>query len=321
MKMRDACRQVATTAALVSMVTLAMGVGAGEVRAEGMTEVRSGPVTVCFGVESPIPDPLNPETIDIWHTDLDLPFAACRWAPLVSHDAPSSPPGGTPFSLDEALIYVNTNARFILPSIPPGFEFIGAEANQPFWILPQTQDPDVLYLGIAAETMSPADIADLALWNPGDPRGGADVENKWIRVALLDVRGPAGGEVSSWQASGGPPTVFMSTVEGGIDESDAFYLLAGGHNHLNWGFTQPGRYEVDLQLTSFIVPPRGDSNCNGTIDLFDHADFAECLAGPAAWPDPPLPADAWDCFNWFDFDRDEDVDLLDWAEMQVVLTR
>ena len=53
----------------------------------------------------------------------------------------------------------------------------------------------------------------------------------------------------------------------------------------------------------------GDCNATGIADLFDHADFADCLSGPGGGLLMP------DC-NCFDVDGDGDGDLFDAALIQ-----
>jgi hypothetical protein len=225
---------------------------------------ESGLTTYYFGVETT--DPNFTYTFDIYHTDLDTAVIAGQWHLGLTHDAPGGEIVATP---SEALLYANQNARVTLTSIPPGYEFIGATPNVPFWILPQNVNPAVLYLGQSSEQMSPADLDALCVWNPGDPRGGADQPGKWIRVSLIQVRGPEGGDFSMWQAGLGSPTVYFSTHDGGVTAQDVYHGIAGGHAHMNWAFTQAGLYEVDLQAATFVASCEEDLDRDGHIDQSD----------------------------------------------------
>ncbi|MEM9588179.1 MAG: FG-GAP-like repeat-containing protein, partial [Planctomycetota bacterium] len=47
----------------------------------------------------------------------------------------------------------------------------------------------------------------------------------------------------------------------GIGEDDTLTVLEGSHTHMNWVFTQPGNYEIDVFASGFL-----DTNGNGTFD-------------------------------------------------------
>jgi surface-anchored protein len=202
------------------------------------TPMQSEIVTFHFGVETQRPDPNVMETIDLWHTDLDMPYVCA-----------------------------------------PG---------QTVWILPQNYVSGVLWLGLSSERTPQQVKNHLCLWDPNDPRGGANTPALWLRVELIDVRGPAGGHLSMWQTGTfGGPTVYFSTFDGGITDRDVFHLGVGAHAHANWGFTHPGVYDVDLRVstayrcdTSLTADLNGD--CRVSLDdaaiLARHWLYTECAA-------------------------------------------
>jgi hypothetical protein len=64
--------------------------------------------------------------------------------------------------------------------------------------------------------------------------------------------------------------------------------------------------------------PQQDIDGNGFVDLGDYAKLAECMAGPnQPWPGPPVDQDACRCL---DADRDDDIDLEDFAVFQEVFS-
>jgi surface-anchored protein len=257
--------------------------------------LTSDRVTFRFGMEADHPGTTRIET---GHTDARVTYRlGGTFAPDVDGDDGTFPTTG-------ATLYGNTGARVTLGTIPPQFAFIGATPNQPFWVLPQGQSPGVIYLGIAADNMTTGDRNELVDWNPGDPRGGANVARKWIEVRLIDLRGPSGGHFSLWQTgSGGQVTAYMSTFNGGVDPTDRVHVQAGGHAHFNWGFTQPGLYELDVQLRTFTDDDRipGDADLNGVIDFDDYARIdTGFLSGGLGWGNG-------------DFDGNGEIDFDDYA--------
>ena len=286
--------------------------------ASAQVRISSVVKTLYFGVETPTPDPAHPETVDLCHTDIDIPYASCAWRFAVSADdqpaTPGNPDGDRAIDFADALLYVNPAAQWNSPSIPSAFAFIGAVPNETFWILPQSYDPNVLYLGFASDkAMTPAELAALAAWNPGDPRNSANVNGKWIRVQLVDVRGPAGGHFSVWQTDDfGSPVAYISTYDGGITSQDVYHDLAGSHSHMNWGFTKPGLYEIDIQVSTYIVgqlnAPRFDEDGDGDVDQTDFGAFQRCLSGAGQ---------AYGCgCAWADGDVDGDVDADDMTRFE-----
>lgn len=135
-------------------------------------------------------------------------------------------PGDTEYAPDELVAFVPD------PSInrPPGaqWDFLGTPAGSPLWFLPQGENPAKPFLGIASEELDPADWSSLTL-------------------SLAGFSGPAGGEFSLWQSDVfGTPVVGMATADG-VDAGDRISMTVGGHDHFNYGFTQPGVYEITLQ--------------------------------------------------------------------------
>lgn len=72
---------------------------------------------------------------------------------------------------------------------------------------------------------------------------------------------------------------------------------------------------ADFQLNRgfwFALSPT-DCNEDGLVDLFDHETFTSCLLGPGGGIDPsPCPC--------FDVDRDGDITLIDYAQLQAGFT-
>lgn len=149
----------------------------------------------------------------------------------------------------EALFYVGPSGKTTQPA-GPEWEFIGAGPGGDVWVIPQVQDPTLPFIGFGAEEVDPGTFASyLEL----DPRAGGVGE--WLRYALKDVRGP--GQFSVWTNSGLSTTVWMSTADG-VGADDLFFQLAGNHTDANFGFTAPGVYEIDLDVSAYLGP--GETN-------------------------------------------------------------
>ncbi len=136
--------------------------------------------------------------------------------------------GGTDYAPGDAVLLVPTNALLTVPPLP-AFSFLG-NPGDPVWILPQSQDFDLLYLGVAAYGVS----------------GGLFTGNQ-VSVALTGVSNARGGHFALYSSDiFGNPVVGMNSRDG-ITASDSIVVGAGGHLHFNWAFSAPGLYEVELR--------------------------------------------------------------------------
>ena len=112
-------------------------------------------------------------------------------------------------------------------TLPPGTPF--GDAGQPFWILPQSQNPNLLYLGANSERIP------------------AGVFNGPLTIQLKRLVGP--GYFMVWQATGPGQYNIRVNTRDGIDANDNLMPLIGSHEHFNWGFSTTGVYCATFQVT------------------------------------------------------------------------
>lgn len=132
---------------------------------------------------------------------------------------------------DALLLVKNTAHASVNPE--PQWSFLGP-AGSSVWILPQVQNPDLLFLGIGAE-----EIAD-----------GTFVGNQFT-LALKGVSGPGNFTVYQTDAFGNP-VVWMNSGDG-ISGADARILPTGVHSHVNWTFSAPGDYSVLFEASGLSL--------------------------------------------------------------------
>ena len=95
--------------------------------------------------------------------------------------------------------------------------------------------------------------------------------------------------------------------------------VSGTFNAINC----PGHYTVaynEDNVTVTSVAFMGDSDADADIDLVDNADLYDCLAGPDTTPNATPSLTQQGCLCTFDFDGDDDVDLIDFATFQRVFS-
>jgi len=133
---------------------------------------------------------------------------------------------------DEALLYVGPDAESSRPA-GSAFDFIGVNAGESYFRLPQSENPNLLFLGIATEEIE-----------AGTLLGGTAM------LRLKHVNGP--GHFSLWNSTDTGPAVRMATADG-ITESDFVTILEGGHAHFNYGFTEMGYYQITFQAIGTLA--------------------------------------------------------------------
>jgi hypothetical protein len=133
---------------------------------------------------------------------------------------------GIVYEPDEVILTATEAARLTLPGDFPPLGTAGA----PLWVLPATQDPQLLYLGFSGD---------------GIPQGVFDGP---VEVRLLSTSGP--GNFFVWQAGGTGALEFQMDTSDGVGEDDAMPLFPGGHSHHNWGFTSNGIVTINLEATA-----------------------------------------------------------------------
>jgi surface-anchored protein len=115
---------------------------------------------------------------------------------------------------------------------PPGPEWdaIGIDESQPFWYLPEVAIEGRPWFGLASDQ---------------GQLGGVPIDEFTGNLMLtIAVEKPPASEFSMWVSSGTGdlPDFRFSTVTGALTTS----LITGSHAHMNWAFTKPGEYLVEV---------------------------------------------------------------------------
>ena len=155
---------------------------------------------------------------------------------------PSLPIGGIELEPSEAYVRVSDSTMTFVPS---SVAFLGLNAGDPVWTLPQSNTPGVPFLGLAAEELNPLQFNSAGF-------------------RLTGFRGPLGGQFALFQLPAfSAPVVFMRTNDGVSPTSDFYSVPIEGHDHANFGFTKAGLYELDIQ--GYASGPAGSFTDSGTF--------------------------------------------------------
>lgn len=129
--------------------------------------------------------------------------------------------GDAEYDPSEVQLVAKPAAKATVPD-DSAYKFLG-DPGDPVWVLPQVEDPELLFPGIAAEEVEPGVF-----------------KNDTLKIDVVGIRGPA--DFSIFTVDGvGAPTVLVDSGDGLPDCTTA---AAGGHKHANWAFEAAGTYKV-----------------------------------------------------------------------------
>lgn len=134
--------------------------------------------------------------------------------------------------LDDFVLHVVDESLMALPE-GDTYAFIGVDAGQPVHVIPQTENPQVVWLG----------------WNTQDPEVIAAIE-RGVTLRLHRTEGP--GDVFMFLQAGNfsePQVLWNSTVDGVQD----FWVETNTHTHSNWVFTEPGAYLMEVEFAATLL--------------------------------------------------------------------
>ncbi|MBK0419118.1 choice-of-anchor M domain-containing protein [Leucobacter sp. CSA1] len=130
-------------------------------------------------------------------------------------------------NLEDVVLQVNDASISQVPDSEE-FAFLGLDPGSDVWIVPQVQEPDVIWAG----------------WNTQEP---TVLENLDLGVTLsmLGVEGP--GELTVFLQSGnfGDTEPLWSTLDAFPQDT---WIEVNTHTHANWVFSEPGIYLVEVQI-------------------------------------------------------------------------
>lgn len=172
--------------------------------------------------------PLHAQAIlDTEHVDVGINYEDGAWD-LHIHDETND----IEYEPGDAILRVNGSAETTI-STNPLFSFLG-ESGSPVWILPNTQDANLLFLGFGAEELA----------------GGLFVGDSVI-MRLHSASGPGSFAVFDFNSLG-EPIVVMNSLDG-FSAADTFSAAPGSHSDLNWAFSQPGTYTVNFEASGILA--------------------------------------------------------------------
>lgn len=131
----------------------------------------------------------------------------------------------------EVKFQVPPGARTTVPA-DPSYAFLG-DAGDPVWVLPQTENPDLVWAGIGTEEIEPGVF-----------------RNDAVTVTFQFLVAPGELAVYTEDSFGLPADILVDSGDG---LPDTVTLPAGDHLHANWAFDAPGHYFVLVKATGTLA--------------------------------------------------------------------
>lgn len=168
--------------------------------------------------------------LSLGHVDLGPRYVDGAWTLMVHDDTDED--GSVWRPLEHAVVQVSDAATREVPD-DPAYGFLGVEPGAPVHVVPQTQDPDVVWLG----------------WNTQDPQVMASVD-RGVTLSLAGVEGPGDLLVYLQDGGFGEPDVLWDSRSA---EEQELWVDVNTHTHANWVFTRPGVYLVSIRANATLV--------------------------------------------------------------------
>lgn len=120
---------------------------------------------------------------------------------------------------------------------PPGpaWDPIGTAEGVPFWYLPEVAIEGRPWFGLAS------DPSELGGVSPDDFEPELSLE--------MRVEGPSDGQLSAWVAGAVDDVDFRLSTSANRRQT---MMITGSHAHINWGFTRPGEYIVEVVVSGIL---------------------------------------------------------------------
>jgi surface-anchored protein len=180
-----------------------------------LMSVAAGPATAATTV-----------TLDSGHVDVfGIAFEDNQFH-LHVHDEGTN----TEYEPSQVRLAVKPEARTEVPN-DPAYAFLGAP-GRPVWILPQVEDPQLLWPGIATEEVEPGVFV-----------------NDSLTLKVECVSGPAGFSIFTTDPVGAPSVL----VDSGNGLPDPVAVSAASHLHANWAFEAAGDYTITVRASGTLA--------------------------------------------------------------------
>ena len=200
--------------------------------------------------------------ISVGHVDLGPRLIDGQWRAGLRHDAETGAVWRDP---NQTVLRVGDAAIMTAPD-SADYPFLADVAGKPVYVVPQTQNPGVVWLG----------------WNTQDPAVTATID-RGLTMRVGPVSGPGRAWLFLQSGTFGKPLLL---ADSGAAPGDV-WIDSGTHVHANWAFSAPGTYTATV--TFLGTTTAGEAVSASTTLRFAVSDAASAsealaMAAPAAAP-------------------------------------
>lgn len=202
--------------------------------------------------------------LDVGHVDLGPRLRDGQWT-LHARDDAQSPPVWR--DLEDVVLQVHDAGAIQLPG-GEDYAFTTAQPGDRVWAVPQVEVPGVVWLG----------------WNTQDPEV-VKAATRGVYLRFHAVQGPGALSLFLQPGTFDPPQVLVDPKE---EQPQDIFIEPNTHTHVNWVFTEPGVYLVDLE--AFAELPDGRTLTDARTLRFavgDRTSTEEALM--TTWSEAPGP--------------------------------
>ncbi|MDA0140352.1 choice-of-anchor M domain-containing protein [Solirubrobacter sp. CPCC 204708] len=167
------------------------------------------------------------------HVDIGPRFVDGRWTLLVHDDQAKADPDGESVwrPTDHTVLQVRDQAILQIPD-DPNYAFLRGTPGDDVFVVPQTQDPEVVWVG----------------WNTQDPEVMETID-RGVTMTMTGVEGPGSLVVYLQSGDFAEPDVLWDS-EG---KPEPVWVDVNTHTHANWVFSKPGVYLVQVKIEAELV--------------------------------------------------------------------
>lgn len=177
----------------------------------------------------------QPVMIQAGHADFGPTLAGGHWKIQIRDDTGDDPVWRDP----ENVVFKLGSSSIIPMPNDAAYNFIGEKPGTKLYVIPQTQNPDVPWLG----------------WNTQE--GGVLNElDRGAKLSLEGVSGPGKLHVYLENGNNNPQQLWDSTK--GYPQNS--WIETNAHTHVNWVFSKPGIYHVKLTFSGKLKNGRAVSD-------------------------------------------------------------